>query len=443
MFDKETILNLLQNQFLSAGIILSGIAGIILSFKQAGIFLWKRIKRKFLFTISIEETDELFLYFERWLRYKYPDQYRNMIASLRTVNNNYNSREAEIPYNTPNEETEKIDNKKDEVKYKQFVDTIFIKYKGSIITINKNRDKLEHAKDLFSLFFGSYKISILFFRKKLNTLLDDVVEYNQQFKPKDIDERIHVYSHTDYGEWYVSSSKIKPKNIDNIVLNEKNKNEIIGDIDKFYNSKDWYLKRAIPYKRGHCYYGMPGNGKTSLALSLAKKYKKDVYVLSLNELKDSNVKRLFKDIRTNSILLIEDIDASFDGRKSLKKELSFSNLLQCLDGVFYNEDMFLIITTNHIEKLDPALLRDGRIDLKVEINNPDRNLIKKYIELFFDVKLNGYLDDFVYDAKYSMSKIQNICLNSENAEEAINNIFEIPNDKLEILETIVHKIEKL
>ena len=430
--DKAELLSLLQNQFLSAGLILSSLAGIFLLFKKFGFFLWNRIVRKFMFEITIEETDELYTYFERWLNFKYPKEYRKVIASL-------SEKQQIMDYgNEPRVYTTGVSNdniKKDKIYYRQYSDVIFIRYKKSLITIDKNRDKVEHAKDLFSLFFGSYKLKIYFHKKKLSSLIEEIVDYNQQFKPSIDSGIVLLYTNNSYGDWcYRESKKLLPKDFNHIILNEKIKSELIEDVDKFISNREWYTKRCIPYKRGYLLYGSPGNGKSSTAMAIARKLNKKLYLLSLSDLKDSDLRNCFNNMNNDSVLLIEDIDASFEGRESINKTLTFSNFLQCLDGVLAQDSLIVIITTNHFDTLDPALIRDGRMDLKIEINNPDKYLVQKYIELFYDIKLNGFLKDIKYENIHSMSKIQNICLKHKTPDSAIDEIFDLNNT--------IHKYKK-
>jgi chaperone BCS1 len=73
-------------------------------------------------------------------------------------------------------------------------------------------------------------------------------------------------------------------------------------------------------------------------------------------------------ISERSILLLEDIDCGFQSRDENKITISHSSLYNVLDGVVSSKGLVTIITTNHIEKLDPALLRPGRIDMMIKFN---------------------------------------------------------------------------
>lgn len=406
------LLKTLYNNPLIGGAMIMGIIGaIIVSLKSVPEKIYERIKRRVVYSIHIDETDELYLYFERWLKHNHESQYRNMSAALSEKTN----------FGESNKLYESNDtHAKDIVYYKQFSDFIIIKYKNRWLTINKGRDKIENASSIASLFFNSFTISIFLSKKILMTLIDEVVEYNQQFKPNN--GMIPVFSSNKYGDW-IKVRNIEPKKVENIFLDNKLKEELIHDVDKFVISKDWYTSRSIPYKRGYCFYGEPGNGKTSLALAIAQHLNRSINILSLQGMDDENLRRSFRDLTKGSILLIEDIDAIFDKRESKVKDLTFSTLLQCLDGVFYTDNVILIITTNHLDQLDGALLRDGRIDIKLKINNPPLSVIVDYINTFYNTNVDFHLNgDANHIIGISMSNVQNICIKNTSSKEAFNEI---------------------
>jgi chaperone BCS1 len=142
-------------------------------------------------------------------------------------------------------------------------------------------------------------------------------------------------------------------------------------------------------KRGHLYFGAPGNGKSSLAAAIGYEYKRHIYFMDINSFSSDEVmKAAFSSIRENSILLIEDIDQVFNGRIPVRNDcqVTFSMFINMLSGVLDKDNLITIITTNKIEELDPALLRAGRMDFHCEVLPPDKETIKKYIEVFYDVE---------------------------------------------------------
>ena len=136
--------------------------------------------------------------------------------------------------------------------------------------------------------------------------------------------------------------------------------------------------------------------------------------MNLNSISDDiYLQRAFQDMKENSVLLIEDIDSVFTNRDNKESKVSFSSLLNCLDGVFYKHNSIIIMTTNHVDKLDPALIRTGRIDLKVSIDNPTEKEVSDFLSFFYNdtIEIKSISD-------FSMSDVQNICI-SNTKENAI------------------------
>lgn len=89
----------------------------------------------------------------------------------------------------------------------------------------------------------------------------------------------------------------------------------------------------------------------------------------------------------NIILLLEDIDATFVGRESQRRRrggCTFSGLLNALDGVKTKEGRVLFITTNHPERLDPALTRPGRCDVSVFLDQASDSQMERAYLRFYD-----------------------------------------------------------
>jgi len=404
---KEAVQGIVESEFLSGAFLLSVFAGIILALKSFGKIIYNRIRRKVVYSVQIEQTDELFRYMERWFKAHYENQYRNVIAHLKEIY---------IPFDSP--PTDDDESQTDDLRYRQRDDTVFIKYRGSYIKIFKGREKLENANSLRSLYFDNFTLEIIFFKSKIHKLLNEVVEYNQKFKVKTDKREIFTWD----GYNWEKLTDVKMKTIDQVIIKESIKKSLVKDIDRFIQREQWYAEKSIPYKRGYLFYGSPGNGKTSLSSAIAHYLNRSICTVTLSEIKDDGFMRdIFSKTKSDSILLFEDVDTMFTKRKS-KNKLTFSTFLNCLDGVFYKHGIIVIMTTNHVEKLDPALIRPGRIDFQINIDNPEFEEVKSYIELFFeksvDISKNGYKPHL------QMSEIQNICMGNDK-NSVINKIFNL------------------
>jgi chaperone BCS1 len=185
-----------------------------------------------------------------------------------------------------------------------------------------------------------------------------------------------------------------------VILDEEQKGQLLNDIDKFLDpdTKIRYSYHSIPYKRGYLLHGPPGTGKTSFSLSIAGALDMDIYVVSIPSMNDEKLNDLFGALPDKCVVLLEDIDAAgatwsrgSDAEdsdsdletRSPKKGVTLSGLLNVLDGVSSQDDRILIMTTNHPEKLDDALTRPGRVDLKITFQLANRSMANKIFQFMF------------------------------------------------------------
>ncbi len=173
-----------------------------------------------------------------------------------------------------------------------------------------------------------------------------------------------------------------------VVLDGNQANELLADMNEFLASHRWYQNIGVPYRRGYLLYGPPGNGKTSVVKALAGELNMSICLLMLSDrdIKDNCINGLMARVPDKSILLLEDIDCAFTRRKQTGAKdsgLTFSGLLNALDGVASSEGRIIVMTTNHIELLDPALIRPGRVDVKLAFENATSEQAGRLFERFF------------------------------------------------------------
>jgi ATP-dependent 26S proteasome regulatory subunit len=173
------------------------------------------------------------------------------------------------------------------------------------------------------------------------------------------------------------------RSFNTLAVRESLKNLILSDIDNFLASKSWYLQRGLRYKRSYLFYGPPGTGKTSLISAIAEHYRKNVYSLTANS---SSLANLIGSVPKNSILVIEEIDTLFKDRSSEAQsgsdKVSFKEFINIIDGLNSPSDILIFFTTNHYDKIDPALLRPGRMDLKIEISFVNREEFMQMVNIY-------------------------------------------------------------
>jgi len=124
-----------------------------------------------------------------------------------------------------------------------------------------------------------------------------------------------------------------------------------------------------------------------------------------------------------SLIAIEDVDAVFTQREGGEKRsgVSFSGLLNAIDGVAAQEGRALVMTTNHKERLDPALIRPGRADVHAELGLVSAATARRLFERFFpgERDLAGAFEQRLGDQQHSPAQIQGWLLaNSADAYSA-------------------------
>lgn len=181
---------------------------------------------------------------------------------------------------------------------------------------------------------------------------------------------------------------VKPRrDLKTVVLDGELENDLLADLMRFLAGEQRYTLRGVPWRRGYLLCGPPGTGKTSLVFALAGRLKLNICSLSLADgrITDHGLVSLLHQTPIRSIVLIEDIDSYFSSRdaKQPAQRVSFSGLLNALDGVASQEGRVLFITTNHPEALDPALMRPGRIDRHLELGYASQDQARRLFLNFF------------------------------------------------------------
>jgi len=186
-----------------------------------------------------------------------------------------------------------------------------------------------------------------------------------------------------YSTWS-HESFLSLRDISKVYLPQKIKENVIEDITNFNNPKviERYSQLGINHTRIYMLYGPPGTGKTSLIRSIATYFKKNLCYFNIEkDTNDNNIKSCLKKIPDNSIICIEDIDEIFPTDKNAINELTFSGFLNCFDGFSTPNNLIIFMTTNHLPKLENAIIR--RISYFIEFKYAVKEQIKQMFETFF------------------------------------------------------------
>lgn len=259
-----------------------------------------------------------------------------------------------------------------------------------------------------------------------------VSEYTKYIKTKTWIPQVFMNKECNWSKTAFDNKRM----IETIVLKNNKQMMIKEDISKFMNGSDFYQKTGTPYKRGYLFYGRPGTGKTSMIRAISNFTKRDVYYVNLNDIRsDDNLFDLMRNIPHNkAIVVFEDIDCATSvvkkrvsehpnpvvpkdaGDKQVivdvpckptdnKSGITLTGLFNVIDGVFDSYGRIMIMTTNHPEVLDEGLYRPGRIDVKVEFGNCDRQQIAQLYKLYYDKDCDSKKLEAINENKYSPAYI--------------------------------------
>lgn len=205
---------------------------------------------------------------------------------------------------------------------------------------------------------------------------------------------VHVVQNMD---WAKLGEPRRKRPLGSVVLDEGIAEGIVSDVKDFLARREWYSDRGIPYRRGYLLYGPPGSGKSSFIFALAGELDYGLATINLSErgMTDDKLAMLLTRLPRQCILLLEDADSAFVNRRQRDSDgysgasVTFSGLLNALDGVAAGEERIAFLTTNHIDRLDPALIRPGRVDLMVRIGEATRHQAAYMWDRFYgDVDLD-------------------------------------------------------
>lgn len=268
-------------------------------------------------------------------------------------------------------------------------------------------------------------------RALLQDLVDDIVEAHIRRQEK----RSYLYTYNDGWDYMAGYSA---RVLESVVLEPGEKELLVQDIAQFRRSKQRYNRLGIPYHRGYLFYGPPGTGKTSLTSALAAHFGLSIYVINLADFSDRSLMSAVNDVPANSVLLFEDIDcmkgsrsrregnsgsgqnqpATTNSKESAQTGVTLSGLLNVLDGFYAPTGVLFVMTTNHVEKLDEALLRPGRIDYKLYLGKASNHQKMELYRRFFPEASEIAAREFVEAAQSAetMAEFQGLLLALEQAE---------------------------
>lgn len=400
----EFIEQQLSNQFFSGGLILGLVAGLAASLRKVPRHLWRWTKSRLIVTVDISDHDQAFYWLQNWLGTQEYTKTRARILTL-TTRTSPPGHDAPMKAESGRKRRSNV-----EVIFSPAPGFHLLRYKGRPVLLQKIRNEAKSTTN-----YVSYHETVIlqsFSRKIVEEL---ILEAQETAFPIE-DTRIAVFRAAYHG-WRLTQLRL-PRSLNSVILSPGLLEDLRGDLEQFMSADAWYAEHGIPYQRGYMLSGPPGNGKTSLVVALASLFDRDIYIMSVAGMTDSAINNQMAELPPHSFLLIEDIDRAFTGRErtgDTGDDLSFSGLLNAIDGVSAPIGRILFMTTNHPESIDPALMRPGRADKHIVLTSATAGMAKRLFLRFFPEMFSGLATGFaeavgMLPEEKSMAELQELLI---------------------------------
>ncbi|EOX90871.1 P-loop containing nucleoside triphosphate hydrolases superfamily protein [Theobroma cacao] len=275
--------------------------------------------------------------------------------------------------------------------------------------------------------------------------LPHILERANKIKERNRVVKLHTAAH-DF--WTPKPVIIQhPMTFETLAMNGDLKKIIVEDLDRFMDSKEYYQQIGKVWKRGYLLHGPPGTGKSSLIAAMANHLNFDIYNLNLSAVSsDLVLQNLLLSMANRSLLAIEDIDCSvkLQNRESKIEQpikyqqhnkVTLSGLLNFFDGIFSccGEGKILVATTNYKERIDPALLRAGRMDMHIYLTyctfSAFKQLALKYLKIS-DHSLFHHIEKLLPEVKVSPAAVAGELMKTRDPKASLEGLIKHLENKL-------------
>jgi len=379
------------NQFASGGLLLMAIGALGASLRKIPSDIWSWVVHQTTVSMSLTDDQRAFYWVKMWL------ENQRLMKRVRHIDIYNHGTEKYVVVPAPGHH--------------------WMLYRGRILSITITRTE---EKKMAGSYTSTVRPETITFKTvgRKQAIFRQMMEDVKAHFVKQEEKKPELYAWGSWSEWQKVHA-YQPRSLDTVILSKDDKERTLREITAFRDSREWYRQMGIPYRKGLLFYGPPGTGKTSFVTGLSSHFKSNVYILKLADMTDATLCEAVKGVEPNSFLIVEDIDgiAAAHNRNKKEKEgkeknVTLSGLLNVLDGLLSPAGAVFILTTNHKEKLDPALTRPGRVDLQLHMTYADNQQKKALWNRFF----TGDCPEKYVTKKMTMAELQQELMNKRLKE---------------------------
>ncbi|XP_074603190.1 mitochondrial chaperone BCS1 [Brevipalpus obovatus] len=417
----ELVTNLLDNPYFGAGAGLFGVGVGAALLRRTATISKLIFQRNFLVTLEVPCQDKSFPWLMQWI-----------------TRNATKAQHLEVQTFYEQRDSGKIETKFDFVPSEGIH---YMVYLGRLIKIERTRGQ---TADITNYGKPWESIKLTTWGMDKNNIFFPMLEEAKSDALANYEGKTVMYIPRGH-EWIEFGQPRKRRSLSSVILKRGLGEGLFADVQEFIDSPCWYSDRGVPYRRGYLLYGPPGCGKTSFITAIAGQLEYSICALNLSErgLTDDRLNHLMNVAPSQSIILLEDVDAAFMSREESEKSqlaydglnrLTFSGLLNMLDGVASSEARILFMTTNYIERLDPALIRPGRVDVKQYIGHAEDDQVIRAFRKFYPDSPENLAMEFCTVLRESLKQPVSVALlqgyfllHKHSPEDALKNVDDIKN----------------
>lgn len=334
------------------------------------------------------------------------------------------------------------------------------------LSVMEEKTNIKYEEEGIELTSIKYTVRVITKDNDINTIDAFLKQISKEYEDDSaIDNRKYVYylkNMESDTKPYITCFRVKySKSFESMFFEGKQK--LVSVISNFMESRDTYVRLGMPYTFGALFHGEPGTGKTSAIKAIANMTGREIFIVQTNKVNTRDkLLHLFSGEnylhglpdRNKIIYVFEEIDCGAwgdivcrrdvckkenndgttsggngdivkimkemvagggggsggNGSKNDKEEIdiTLADILEILDGIVEMDGRMIIMTSNHPEKLDPALLRPGRIDICMEFKRMTRKNVADMYKRWFDADMPNDVFEHVKDYVYTQADIGKI-----------------------------------